>query len=707
MKNKSILLVLIFLLISSIGHAAANPKIQISMNGNNLSVMQTSIVLNGKVISNKVPSFVHNDRTLVHIRFIEENSDAKVTWEQKTRTVVVAFEGKQVRLAIDSAIATIDGEKRILDKGSIPRLVKYEGEKDAKTMVPLSFLAEALGFEVGWDYENNNAYINSKGEEVKPKPENPKPEKPEINKDENSVKNIIESIGVFKGSTNKNKFIIKSDKKLNYITEYKKDTNQFIVDLKGSKLELVKTKDAPGTIFVDDNFIKEVRYSQLSYNPYVTRVVFNLKKYQQPSMVPKTDGTGLTISFESKKIGAITKENIAGKENIVIQGATKENMKIIKLNNPERFVIDLLDSTLEGETYKEYKYDLGFIKGLRVSQFTADNNYTVSDQIVRLVLDIKDGIKEPNIKIDALTDKIVIYPENSLWENIEYVSRDGNRILTIKNLINTSYSVDYDNTAKGLNIILPSSNTELNEGSIMIKDDLIDEIGIVKKGDTKEISIRFKKDINYTLLSKEIDNNISFSIENNKDLKPINKLIVIDAGHGGKDPGAVSPNKKNEKDFNLKVSQMFNEELKKLGYNTIMTRDKDVFIDLSERSRIANDNHADIFVSIHANAHGNGSIDGVQMLYCPATDSKVKSGDQFPFAEIMMNELLKGTGAYDRKIIKRPNLVVLKGTKMPAVLVEAGFLTNSKEEELLFTESYQKKIVDSLVSGVVKYFEMY
>ncbi len=710
MKKKSMVLIILFILIiSSIGNAEAS-RIQISMNGNKLFVMQAPIVMNGTMISSKIPSFVHDNRTLVHIRFIEENSDAKVVWEQKTKTVIVEFEDSKVELLIDSPIATINGEKRILDKGSIPRLVEYEGEADARTMVPLSFLAEALGFEVGWDYENSNAYINSNGEETnQPEVQAPKDEEiVEDKEDKDQIENVeintINSIGVFTGSTDKNKLIVKSDKKLSYTSKY--DEDKLIVDIVGSKLELNNTKDAPGAIYVDDDFIKEIRYSQLSYEPYITRIVFDLKKYKSPNIISGIDGTGLVIAFESQNITGITKEFVGENEGIVINGAKKENMNIIKLHNPERLVIDLLDSTLDGDPYVEYAYDLGFIGKVRVSRFSADNNYSVSDQIVRVVLDIKGEIENPNIKIDTFDDKIVIYPEKSLWENIELMTQDENRLLTIKNTFETKYSVEYDNATKNLKIRLPLENTEISNGLIIIKDNLIDEIEVIEVDGEKEISVRFIKSIEYQILSRDIDKEISMVIGKNKNLKPEDRLIVIDPGHGGRDSGAVSVNKRLEKDFNLVVSKKFNEKLKSLGYNTIMTRDTDVFIDLYERPRIANENYADIFISIHANAHGSSSIAGAQMLYCPAFDSQVKEGDQYPFAEVMMNEFLKGTGAEDKRIVQRPKLVVLRESKMPAVLVEAGFLSNDREEKLLFTESYQDKIVDSMVKGVERYFEM-
>ena len=117
-----------------------------------------------------------------------------------------------------------------------------------------------------------------------------------------------------------------------------------------------------------------------------------MKEYENYNITSSNDGTGLIISFGGNKIGAISQEIINGKQVIVVDGAGHAEMNFMSLKNPERFVIDLLDSTLVGEPYYNYDFELGFIQRIRVSQFLADNNYDPTDQIVRIVLDIKEGI---------------------------------------------------------------------------------------------------------------------------------------------------------------------------------------------------------------------------------------------------------------------------------------------------------------------------
>lgn len=704
MKKQKVILSLFVLLFlfSQIGHAASNKTIQVSMNGAKVSVTQVPIIMDGQAINTEIPSFVHIDRTLVPIRFIESYG-AKVDWNQKAKMVTVTHKDKEIKLTIDSAIAILNNEKRVLDKNSIPRLVTFENN-DARTMVPLSFLSETLGYEVGWDNVNKVPFINSKEDSQAEAPG----ETPEPNESGNQVgANVISNISIDKGSTEKNKIIINSDKAIQYNTMFLNDSNKLVIDISNSKLALKNSGDGPGTINIGDNILEKVEYSQYSYNPDITRIVVSLKEQAAYNIVPTNNGAGLIVSFKSNKIKSITNELIDGNKALVVNGASNAKINIMKLQNPQRIVIDLMDSILDGSTYLEYDYDLGFVKKVRVSQFNADNNYSPMDQIVRIVLDVKEGVTDPNIKIDTHEDKIVIYPEKSFWENISYTSEGKDKVFTINNLVETNYSVNQEQGNKWIEISVPTNNVDLNEGIVSIKDGLVDEIEVVKNEIETRLLIKFKKSIEYTLLSNEFDSKISLLIKKGENLKPSDRVIVIDAGHGGKDPGALSINKNKEKDLNLSVSLKLDQELRSLGYNTIMTRNTDEFIDLYERARIANDSYADVFVSIHGNSHDNKSIAGIQVLYCPATQSEKKEIDQHPFAKSIMDELLKATGAVDKGIIQRPNLVVLRETKMPAVLVETGFLSNSAEEKLLFTEDYQNKIVNGIIKGIEKYFEMY
>lgn len=586
MRNwKTMLVFVMIFLFSTVGHAVDNRTIQVSMNGGNIPVTQVPIIKDGQVIDMETPSFVYIDRTLVPLRFVAESFGANVDWNQKTQTAIVTHKDKKIDLTINSDIAVLNNEKKSLDKNSIPKLVTFSNN-DTRTMVPLAFMSEMLGYEVGWDEVVKSAYINSKPET---KPEQPK--EPEI------------------------------------------DLTNKVMDIKH--------------------------------------------------------------------------ELVDGKEAIVIYGTKEVKLNTIKFKEPERISIDLMDSTLQGSTFYNYDYDLGFIKGVRASQFSPDNNYKPEDKIVRVVLDIKDGVYNPDVKIDKYENKIVIFPEKSFWENISYNVDGKDRTITIDSLTETNYSVNYDVLTKSMEISIPKDNVNLLTGVSSMSDGLVEDFKVVEESGNTKVIIQFKRSIEHTVLSNTIDNKIMVKVKRDSNLKPSDRVIVVDAGHGGTDSGANSPNKVKEKDVNLQISLKTEIALKDAGYNVLMTRDTDKTLGLYERPALANNKFADLFISIHANSTTNKDVHGIEVLYAPAAAGSEKEEGQQILTKAIMDELLKATGAKKRGIIQRPKLVVIRESKMPAVLIEVGFLSNANEEKLITDDDYQNKIVGAILRGIETYFETY
>lgn len=191
------------------------------------------------------------------------------------------------------------------------------------------------------------------------------------------------------------------------------------------------------------------------------------------------------------------------------------------------------------------------------------------------------------------------------------------------------------------------------------------------------------------------------------DFKSLEKVIAIDAGHGGKDPGAIGFNGNYEKDINLEISQKLEEKLKLNGYKVISTRDSDEYVDNHLRAKLANKKRSRVFISIHGNAmEDNSSTNGIQVLYYPNRKSTIGDLNNNELAQIMMDSIINGTGAIDKGIVEREDLIVLNQTKMPAILIECGFLSNENEEKLLLRDDYQNKIVDSIIDGLEEYFSL-
>lgn len=188
---------------------------------------------------------------------------------------------------------------------------------------------------------------------------------------------------------------------------------------------------------------------------------------------------------------------------------------------------------------------------------------------------------------------------------------------------------------------------------------------------------------------------------------PLNRrVIVIDAGHGGFDPGMVS-GKIEEKNINLSIAKKLQTYLEQGGATVIITRADDSDLgkgkssDMRARRLIANTSHADIFVSIHQNSFSSPSVKGAQVFYFNQSDNSQKLAT---YIQDRLREFVDSGNKYKEKA--NNNYYVLKQTEMPAVLVECGFLTNSTERGKLTSEEYQEKIAWGIYLGIVDYFNI-
>ena len=209
------------------------------------------------------------------------------------------------------------------------------------------------------------------------------------------------------------------------------------------------------------------------------------------------------------------------------------------------------------------------------------------------------------------------------------------------------------------------------------------------------------------------------------------KTVVIDVGHGGRDPGAVGLFN-SEKSIVLKVARMLKSHLEVLGYQTHLTRESDQTISLKERTELANRVSADLFISLHANASNKEEAMGIETYYLALGSDETskmvalrenegmeqniqeleslistilkgsKTQESQQLAEMVQQQLIKKTMAKNRGVKHAP-FVVLTGTKVPAILVEIGFVSNSVEAIKLSETSYQNQIAEAIAVGIHQY----
>ena len=196
-----------------------------------------------------------------------------------------------------------------------------------------------------------------------------------------------------------------------------------------------------------------------------------------------------------------------------------------------------------------------------------------------------------------------------------------------------------------------------------------------------------------------------------------NKIVYLDAGHGGYDPGA-SYFGISEKSLTLAIQSRVKAKLEAEGYQVVTTRTNDSFVDLTDRSRAANSSESDIFVSIHINAAGSSDVQGIETYYYQpfaeypsrinaayhANPTRLSMSDTL--ANAIQSSLINATGAQNQGV-KRRTFAVLRETTAPAVLLELGFLSNPQEAARLTTSAYQETLANAIVAGIKRYYSIY
>ena len=184
------------------------------------------------------------------------------------------------------------------------------------------------------------------------------------------------------------------------------------------------------------------------------------------------------------------------------------------------------------------------------------------------------------------------------------------------------------------------------------------------------------------------------------------KVVVIDAGHGGRASGATKQGVM-EKDINLQIllqlKEIFDNSEEKIGVYYTRTDDSNPTLD--QRVQLANKSNADLFISIHNNSTASGrmsSTSGTQVMY---SESDTKELGSKKFAQICLEELTTGLGSRDKGLVKGDDIYIIRTSEVPVALIEVGFMTNKEELELLKSEEYQEKAAEAVYQSVLRAFE--
>lgn len=657
-----------------------------AQTGKTKAYKAVNLIMGGKDVITDIPAILFEQggktRTLVPLRFIIDNLGADVTWDNDASEATILLKDKVIVLQADSATALVDGKPYTLpDK--VP--VKLLGmDYNYRTLVPIRFVSEQLGLDVGWIQDTQTVTINKPLQSVKSVQFNGDPNHPEL---------IFKTTGEVEFSS--------------YFLQAQEvgGSDQLVLEMANTLFDLDNKAsiDPEGTshmgIYAAD--IRTVEGFQAEAAPYQTRFVVSVdrKMGYEAKYDPKTKTVRLAFN---NSINQITTEKIYNAETVIIKTAEAPTYNVKFLEG--KVVVDFINARLhlnEGSA-GNFPVDKGGIDSIAYSQADPTGEYEPTDLISRVTVNLKPGQSAEDVYIEDIDSDLYVYVSGNPLDGFDY-GKDSldSAHLNINTLEPGPYVSKYDKAANTLNLTLPSDAVDLDSVIMDVDDNVVQNISIKNVGKECQIKLKLAKNTIYVDNSPaKVTSTLKFIFANDSlnQYDYQTKLIVIDAGHGGKDPGAISPfSKAKEKDLALTVAQKLKRKLENIGFKVYMTRDDDTYVELDDRAEIANSLGADAFLSIHINANGTSSPKGVEMLYVP--DGRDNKG----FAQVLLTELSKASGAYSRGVTERPNLVVIRKTLMPAVLAEMGFVTNPGEERLLLDGAYQDKLVQGMYNAIIKY----
>jgi N-acetylmuramoyl-L-alanine amidase len=688
--------------------------------------------------------------TLVPVREVFESRaiGGQVKWDTKNQEILVTYGETTVELKIDSNIARVNGEEIPLDMPA--KLIRDRNKDNAKTMIPLRFVSENLGFNVDWDQESYTALISTFAmkapndgvddgqldgdgviEEGNKVEDDLTPSKPD-NLDEELVERIdgndakrplptalFDNPIVFEGDVEGEirGDIVREKHSLAYIKDVDFDMDDlfFTINVDGQITDIedymwdgkyileVENADfdrASMNIDYQRNPIAdEIRMGRHSDESGVAfgKIVFDLKESGYQFTVSLNDDRNqIFVKPMNSSVANITLGQNESGDFVEIGGVNARGVKAFRLSKPSRIVFDI-PNTITPFGYQEADASGQYVTNIRTSQFDATTT--------RIVLEVDGQPDYEIIELDGETTRVQIKEPD--YEHIAYDRTDDIPTVTIEKDIQEVNGVKYTDRYQDREYIITipgDYRSHFGSGLVKINDGIIDNIN-VKLNASGDTEVTIKTATIHEFRVEEDEKGIAIKAYKPKEL--YEKIIVIDAGHGGNDPGALAAGGKfYEKDINLGVTL----ELKKLldqhpDMKVYYTRISDVRPSLEERCILANEVEADFFLSIHSNTFAQTSYRGTETLYLPGKDTPGLNA--FELADVVQRVFTANTLFPNYKIKQRDNLYVLNGTNMPAVILEMGYMSNPEDLKILTDKSYHDEIAKGIELSILETFRLY
>lgn len=688
-----------------------------------------------------MPPIILENRTLVPVREVFETLGGTVQWYAEDRAVEIELRGKKVKLWIDKYDALVDDTTITLD---VPAKIV-----SSKTMVPARFISEKCGLNVSWDDSTKTVLINevlpiAKIKSVEYKKVNgvkcvvveasseisgykyfslSEPDRLILDVENSSFvdetkEQKIDDDKVYamrfgKQENNVNRIVLDLFAKLKDYNVLQSEDKKILYLALDEELELEEDK-VSDVINSEDNLngniedennpnVDENSPNVDENNPNADEVDDEDKTQDENNLneneidnqgeieLNQDDENGDEVSVTpaieyDATITAIKYNSTSDRTRILFDGKIKDYKEFF-LENPTRLVVDISNAKLEVEGPKVITPKNKAIKEIEIAQY--------NESTVRVVFDLVVGVEYEIIKKSS---ELQIDIEAPTYRNIKYSELENKAELILYDVDIDDLTLKKNKTKKTYVITYSSSDFDTGSGTITTGDKYTKKIVVTRT----KITISDKGSISYT--ARQSGKNVIISI--NKAEKTDSKIILLDAGHGGKDPGSHN-GEYYEKDFNLSIMLKLKEILEDADYTVYTTRTKDVTLTVDDRVGIATVDHpeASLYVSVHNNSVENKNYSGTLIMYCPRDTSEYGITNK-QFASYVLEELVDELGTINKGfiVVKETDTTkrVLTEVPMPSILCEVAFVSNDDEVRRLSTDKFQNAAALAIFNGIEK-----
>lgn len=647
-------------------------KMDLFYNGKHhaYAAKEVKIEIDGKeMVPKDMPAVIINGRTMLPMRQIAQELGCEVNWNEAAKQIYVMRGSDIIVFAVDSKTGYENGQEFTMD---VPATIVND-----RTMLPVRALADALHLNIKWDDPSRTVSIQSGDTVVKDEPTAPESGQ--------TTAGTLTGIQTPSEKDADQTFTIQADGPMGRYEKTFVDDQKIVLDFYGAKSSL------PSEITkTNSDIVTGIRTATHENNgDSFTRVVFDLSGKKDYEVTQSADKKNITISFGKTTVDKISAVHSQNKDIITIGGTGSYGASVAMTADPQKIIVTI-PNCQSNLSDKINIADLQYVLEGKVD--------TSKGNTVELVLAVEDLVQY-SYREETQNLILEIYP--TTLKNMRYDKNANVLYLDKKDKIDTGSVKFEDHYLDGyFDVTLPGDyESDYGYGTYDVKGTVVENIEVSTKGGNT--TFRFKQNrISAYEVTAEGD---SYAIRVKNPKEVYDKVLLLDAGHGGKDPG-TSGNGMQEKNLNLTIAQKIAQKLQGSGIKVYMTRDSDVYPENSTRAKTAND-IADLMVSIHMNS-GPETANGTETLYqVHANDNGARLTSK-QLAEILQGKVVSATGNTNRGAKLWTDVLILNRTTVPAVIVEVIFITNTGDALKISNPAYQDQVAQAIADGIqeaVKY----